>query len=513
MCRYCHTRCTSWHGLIKHFTQGQCSRIQQAVAEGQSIEQLHATILAEENIRPPHPPSDLLWQETPFMQQSHPALRDSIHLLVNHSDDLRRYNKTCMICGQHMVKQDHIKNHWRSSHQQAWKSASYLANTEAGSMNSVLKRPCQFCGSQAKNAHLHARQCPVLFQILAVRHLLNMGTQPQLATGVVPKAPKQSETQPAYRTFVSPILQAFRRSSGQEVAVHTKTSTTSRFLAQGMQPTGATTSETFNSIGGNNAQHDHSHRSSRSIIPELPWQGKLLLRNPHSLCYVNAGFVSLLYATEQAGCLPDRITFAVNLCKKAVEKNSPFLLTVSSRFRALTPAWSFDDRQRDSAEYLHVLLEDGSIVPAHWLSRHDTSEGVRVRAQGGLPIAIPLRYAGTLQQLIYGWHQDGDTHAMLEPYPLICVQLNRYLPGRKNQASVHFDSNVLMPVFLDGMRVEWYSYQVISGIVHRGRYTDSGHYQALLQVGDSWFQTDDNACARPVALNVVQRSNIYLLWL
>ena len=90
--------------------------------------------------------------------------------------------------------------------------------------------------------------------------------------------------------------------------------------------------------------------------------GKLRLRNPHSLCYVNAGFVSLLRALEQAGLQPACLTFALALCGKAVEKDVPFLLAHSCRFRELTPGWAFDDRQRDSAEYLRTLWNQGSSL-------------------------------------------------------------------------------------------------------------------------------------------------------
>ena len=39
------------------------------------------------------------------------------------------------------------------------------------------------------------------------------------------------------------------------------------------------------------------------------------------------------------------------------------------------------------------------------------------------------------------------------------------------------------------------------------RYADSGHYQAPLRAGDSWFQTDNHSQARPVAINAAQRSS------
>eukprot|EP00439_Symbiodinium_sp_Y106_P018664 s8592_g2.t1 len=127
---------------------------------------------------------------------------------------------------------------------------------------------------------------------------------------------------------------------------------------------------------------------------------------------------------------------------------------------------------------------------------------------------IPLcRRAGTLQQMINCWHQDGDIHALFEHGPLICLQLNRYLLGGKNMASVHFENAVQVPVFTQGLEVEWFAYKPVAGILHRGRLTESGHYQALLKVRHLWFQTEDHVCARPVAINAVQRSNIYVIWL
>ena len=256
-----------------------------------------------------------------------------------------------------------------------------------------------------------------------------------------------------------------------------------------------------------------SSNADRTSIPPIPWQGQLKLRNPHALCYVNAGIISVLYAMEQALHAPAGLAFLFNLCRKAAEKEVQFLLIQSNRFRALTPAWTFDNNQRDSAEYLHALLQDGSHLALRWLSRYRAPEGIRVRQQGGAPIPIPLRRAGTLQQMINCWHQDGDIHALFEHGPLICLQLNRYLLGGKNMASVHFENAVQVPVFTQGLEVEWFAYKPVAGILHRGRLTESGHYQALLKVRHLWFQTEDHVCARPVAINAVQRSNIYVIWL
>ena len=147
-------------------------------------------------------------------------------MLARYSDKLKMYVNTCMLCGQHMVKSGHIKNHWRGSHPEAWRSAGAMASAEAGTLNALLRKPCQFCGSQAKDLHLHSRQCPVLFQILAVWQLLQTGHQPDAVASFKPRAPKQSETRPLYKSFVSRLLQAFRRSSGQDIKITAKTSST-----------------------------------------------------------------------------------------------------------------------------------------------------------------------------------------------------------------------------------------------------------------------------------------------
>ena len=59
--------------------------------------------------------------------------------------------------------------------------------------------------------------------------------------------------------------------------------------------------------------------------------------------------------------------------------------------------------------------------------------------------------------MINCWHQDGDIHALFEHGPLICLQLNRYLLGGKNMASVHFENAVQVPVFTQGLEVEWFA--------------------------------------------------------
>eukprot|EP00439_Symbiodinium_sp_Y106_P077805 s1399_g16.t1 len=262
--------------------------------------------------------SDVPVQEKPFIQQDQPALDAPRAMLARYSDKLKMYVNTCMLCGQHMVKSGHIKNHWRGSHPEAWRSAGAMASAEA------------------KDLHLHSRQCPVLFQILAVWQLLQTGHQPDAVASFKPRAPKQS--------------------SGQDIKITAKTSSTT-------------------SVQGLSTAVMQSTSFAKDAECTL-------------LTTSTASFVSLLRALEQAGLQPACLTFALALCGKAVEKDVPFLLAHSCRFRELTPGWAFDDRQRDSAEYLRTLWNQGSSL-----------------LRGGYPDIDPgTVYPGTLQQVIYGWY-------------------------------------------------------------------------------------------------------------
>ena len=225
----------------------------------------------------------------------------------------------------------------------------------------------------------------------------------------------------------------------------------------------------------------------------------------------------MTYAIEQAGVRPESLRQVLAMAQKAADRGVMLRLTQSHRFRQLAPQWIYDEVQRDTAEYMQQLLQAQGFHSVQWDSRRFGLAGLQVRAQGDLPIPMPIpRDATDLQDVIQHWNTHSDIHALAHETQCVCIQLNRFLrlgQNRKMLKAIRFDRTVHMPRFLEHIRVTWDSFEVISAVIHLGRTTQSGHYRALLKVGAQWMYTDDSCYSCPVELNQEHESNVYLLWL
>ena len=206
-----------------------------------------------------------------------------------------------------------------------------------------------------------------------------------------------------------------------------------------------------------------------------------------------------------------------NLAQNASDRSLELKLTQAFRFRQLIPEWVYDEVQRDAAEYTQHLLQAQQLLTAQWDCRRFGLAGLQLRAQGDLPIPMPLpREARDFKKVIHHWNTHSDVHALAHPSPCLCLQLNRYLRhGRadKLQTPIRFNRPVYFPRFEAHIRITWDRYEVSAAVIHLGRSTQSGHYRALLKVGAQWMYTDDSRYAQPIELDDTIASNVYLLWL
>ena len=244
-----------------------------------------------------------------------------------------------------------------------------------------------------------------------------------------------------------------------------------------------------------------------------PWTCRFVLRNPHSLCYANSSIRALLHATHLSNTDFGPLQGLKRLLENSIRKGVMVLLSQILIFRSLTPGWCFDATQRDAAEYLHSLLEATQLVPAFWDKRGLFPDGVRLIDQGVMPIGMSIADCGTLQGSILRWHGQSELHALTSASTLLCIQVDRYTLAGKIHHRLQFSDFVQVPCFTDGMNITWYRYQVVSVIMHFGRYTTSGHYRALLRVGNSWHLADDGRDAHEVQLVPGYERNAYVLWL
>ena len=259
----------------------------------------------------------------------------------------------------------------------------------------------------------------------------------------------------------------------------------------------------------------HASSGGRERRHDLPWTCDVVLKNLHSLCYVNASILSLFHCLHSLDANFGPLLFLRRILEQSVRKGADVLLVQMQLFRRLVPSWTFDAVQHDSAEYLHMLFEQTNFLSVLWDTRCSTPEGIQLKTQGIMPIGIPVQGCDTLQDSINAWHGHSDITAIVSETDILCFQVGRYTAEGKDTRRLRFSEPVQVPVFTDGLRVQWYRYQVCSVVLHFGRYTTCGHYRALLhhRVGHSWLITDDHKAAAPATLMPGHERNVYILWL
>ena len=529
-CRFCRSRQGTWSALIKHVTQGMCLRIKLAMCRSQTIDQLMQEIIDEEYMDPPQLPEGAEHQLDNNIRKS-TLLSHLLNIdpkdLHQHSDALLLHSKQCYLCGQLLRQASRIKSHWRQSHPQAWRQAGPQAMDQARSLSALFTRPCRYCGSTARNSTLHAQQCPVMFQVLAYRRLMTHSTDEVQNMDQKKPQHRKTEAPAAYKSFISPMQTALQRGARQSTSTSTSTPTMSS--AQRPKPeikplimTPRTVAEYRHSQAtrGTIAQY-FRHGAQQPSAPTLdmstmPWTCRLHLRNPQALCYVNAGILALLHCLVTGTHNAPELQFLIKVGENAANRARQVLLSQMNMFRQLTPDWRFTSEQQDTAEYLHALFSHTISLQAIWDSRTQTADGIRLRTQGMMPIAMPLRLEGepeSLQVRIQHWHESQDITALTVAAPVVCIQLGRYVDAGKLRNQIDLPEKVQIPIFDEVSRIEWREYSLVSAIIHLGRSTRVGHYRAILRVGSLWFLTDDHKQAEPLTVHEGHLRNIYVLML
>lgn len=338
---------------------------------------------------------------------------------------------------------------------------------------------------------------------------------------------RKTEAPAAYKSFISPMQTALQRGARQSTSTSTSTPTMSS--AQRPKPeikplimTPRTVAEYRHSQAtrGTIAQY-FRHGAQQPSAPTLdmstmPWTCRLHLRNPQALCYVNAGILALLHCLVTGTHNAPELQFLIKVGENAANRARQVLLSQMNMFRQLTPDWRFTSEQQDTAEYLHALFSHTISLQAIWDSRTQTADGIRLRTQGMMPIAMPLSLEGepeSLQVRIQHWHESQDITALTVAAPVVCIQLGRYVDAGKLRNQIDLPEKVQIPIFDEVSRIEWREYSLVSAIIHLGRSTRVGHYRAILRVGSLWFLTDDHKQAEPLTVHEGHLRNIYVLML
>ena len=214
----------------------------------------------------------------------------------------------------------------------------------------MFQKPCRYCGSQAKRTTEHAKQCPVMFQLLAVRWLKQRGGQDLQATGACPPTQRKYEAEPQHTKFISPMQTALQKgarkpavTAGVEQTTKisaelsaTRSTTTIQDTAAPSQIQPKTTKDkagTLHQFFGTRSQPTQTPSS-----PSMPWTCRLRLRNPRSLCYSNAAILALYHALLEDPLSAPELAFLLRLGENAANRSTPLSLTQLNLFRKLTPS-------------------------------------------------------------------------------------------------------------------------------------------------------------------------------
>ena len=433
----------------------------------------------------------------------------------------------CILRGQVMLQGSRLKTHWRASHPTAWNMAAQDAISESQSLTSLFRRPCQFCGSQAKCTRAHAGQCAALFQVLAGRNLLQRGSISEACRDSKEPAPRRSETVAAYKSSslsTTPLAKAFSKGTllkgtreGEEVQNQSRTQHGSK--TQRARTTPGTAAPKRGAGGQVKLTQLFGRGSSRGSAGPMQgsWTLRLRLRNPRQLCYLNAGVVAVLHVLQLQELSDLRPLTA--LCKRNAEQGRTITLSQHMELRSLLSRWDFGPVQRDASKMLMHLLPQQSSAWAKWEARRNRDERLQVVDRGGpiFHLQLPVGDVFTLTEAFLLWQHAHEVRAVSHRGAILLVQLGRYVDGAKNFSRLSMEATTMVwtmvPCFSDGIQTELAPYSVQAMVIHLGPRPTSGHYRALLREGAEWGYSDDGVACVPVVPHAEHQRNAYVLLL
>ena len=514
-CVFCLSVLGDMQAMEKHIAAGGCLVMKQAIAAGEDLDSLRARLCSERTSA--SVTSSSLGACTALGTHCSDALaflEQPPHLLVKeHAMNILAWSPCCMLCGQRMVDVKRVKTHWQAIHKTEWAEHASTARQLCQTLSKAVQRPCQFCQSGAKDFAAHATQCPMLFQAMLIHSIRTAVGSPAQQDELRPILPRRSEQVAKYKSFSlseTPLGAAFRKGlsqSSRPCATVTAAQVPSRGLSFGDEPSvGAPARQKQSQLGSFFRPAAESSRGAPGM--EQFWTLRLRLRNPHSLCYLNAGVLSLMHFAEVMGLRA--YASLVQVGREAQRRDRELCLSQQLMVRSLFPGWRFSDVQRDCAELLSLAVTQRANLWAAWVNRSCLRA---VPETGACPILLPtpVETELTLQELVDRWSTDDGRRVLNTQQPLM-LQLGRSTEQGKNQTSIRFEGTVRFPI-ARGNEVVHGAYKALAGVIHLGDRITSGHYRALLQHGSQWYLADDGveAVITPMCEHITR--NVYVLWL
>ena len=372
-CVFCLSVLGDTQAMEKHVAAGGCTVVKQAIAEGEDIEALRlrlcearakeATHSFQSDMGPGlgvHDPSSLGFLDQP----PHVVVRD-------HSAAILSRSPCCMLCGQRMLDIRRVKTHWQAVHKDEWSRYSSSAKQLCSTLSKAVRRPCQFCQSGAKDSNAHAAQCPMLFQAMLIHCLREQSAHQAAPPQLRPVLPRRSEQVAQYKGFQ--LSSTFLGLAFRKGASAVSKQPSSAASTQESQSACSTSAVAKRSVGtGAKTQQSNLGMFFRSTRGHFDganagygiWTLGLRLRNPHSLCFLNAGVLSLVHFLEVAG-LSEYAALA-QICRQAQGADRELCLSQQLVVRSIFAGWRFSSVQRDCAELITQALAQRHSLWAEW---------------------------------------------------------------------------------------------------------------------------------------------------
>ena len=269
---------------------------------------------------------------------------------------------------------------------------------------------------------------------------------------------------------------------------------------------------------------------------------RIRLSNPDNGCFINASFLATCWAMLSTNSFTKGQwgPFATAISDFLQTRTfDPISVYDMPGFKLIADAWENRGCQGDPAEFLAHMLRGTEFqgFDMKWSARVQRGQLIHQHdhnVDACTPIVLQFDTAHfhdhqiQLQQMVMDWsNQHGHQYALTSFAPLICVQIDRFLPTgagqfTKSDIAVNYGGCCAFPFFADdGMTVQWKDYQAIALIAHLGQ-DNAGHCKTLLKTEPALndqmlilnLETDDWTTPRRIGKDPLWfRSNGTLLWM